>query len=71
MGVLARHDGRLLAADESPVVLEGASDRDKVVLLSFRDEAAFRAWAGSPEYEEIAKDRRAGATAVVLLVKGL
>jgi hypothetical protein len=28
-------------------------------------------WAESPEYQEIAKDRRAGADTVVLLVKGL
>jgi Domain of unknown function (DUF1330) len=35
------------------------------------DEAAFREWAESPEYLEIAKDRKAGSTATVLLVKGL
>jgi uncharacterized protein (DUF1330 family) len=39
----------LLSADESPAVLEGAWDRDKLVLMSFPDEAAFQAWAGSPE----------------------
>ena len=35
-----------------------------------RDEAAYRAWADSPEYLEISKDRKAGAQAVVLLAKG-
>jgi uncharacterized protein (DUF1330 family) len=39
--------------------------------MSFPDEAAFRAWASSPEYQEIAKDRQAGAEAVVLLVNGI
>ncbi len=71
MEVFRRHPGTLLAADESPQVVEGQWDREKVVLMSFPDEAAFRAFVHSPEYEDIAKDRRAGADTVVLLVKGL
>jgi len=70
MPVLERYDGRLLAADEHPRVLEGTWEREKVVLLAFRDEPTFRAWAESAEYEEIARDRKAGASAVVLLVRG-
>ncbi|CAM4444174.1 hypothetical protein MB901379_01549 [Mycobacterium basiliense] len=69
--VFRRHSGTLLAADEAPQVVEGQSDSEKVVLMSFPDEAAFRAWAQSPEYQEISKDRHAGADTVVLLVKGL
>jgi uncharacterized protein (DUF1330 family) len=46
-------------------------DRDKVVLMSFPDEAAFRLWSESPDYQEISKDRRAGADTVVLLVRGM
>lgn len=71
MEVFVRHNGRLLAADERPTVIEGAWDCEKVVLLSFPDEAAYRAWAESPEYLEIAKDRKAGAKAVVILAKGI
>ena len=71
MGVMQRYRGRLLAADEHPAVLEGAWDRDKVVLLSFPDESAFREWSESPEYQEISRDRKAGARAVVLLVRGI
>jgi uncharacterized protein (DUF1330 family) len=62
--------GRLLSADDNPAILEGAWDRDRLVLMSFPDEAAFHAWADSPEYLEIADDRKAGAQAVVLLAKG-
>jgi uncharacterized protein (DUF1330 family) len=62
--------GRLLSADEDPRVLEGEWDCDKLVLMSFPDEAAFEAWANSPAYLDIAKDRKAGADAVVLLAKG-
>ncbi|OBI83930.1 DUF1330 domain-containing protein [Mycobacterium sp. E740] len=71
MDVFARYSGTLLAADESPQILEGQSDREKVVLMSFPDETSFRAWADSPEYQEISVDRHAGADSVVLLIEGL
>jgi uncharacterized protein (DUF1330 family) len=71
MEVFRRFRGRLLAADESPMVLEGQWSMNKVVLMSFPDESAFREWAESPAYQEIAKDREAGADAVVLLVQGI
>ena len=68
--VFRNFGGRLLSADEHPEVLEGSWDRDKLVLMSFPDEAAFQAWASSPEYLEISRDRKAGAEAIVLLAKG-
>jgi uncharacterized protein (DUF1330 family) len=71
MEVFRRHPGTVLAADESPEVIEGEWDRETLVLMSFPDEAAFRGWAQSPDYQEISKDRLAGADTLVLLVKGL
>ena len=71
MDVLRKYRGRLLAADESPRVVEGTWEREKVVLLAFTDEAAYRTFAESVDYLEIAKDRKAGADAVVLLVRGI
>jgi uncharacterized protein (DUF1330 family) len=68
--VFRKFKGRLLSADENPAVLEGSWNRDKLVLMSFPDETAFRAWADSPEYLEISKDRKAGADGIVLLAKG-
>ena len=70
MDVFGRFQGRVLAADESPVVVEGAWDRQKIVMMSFPDAAAFHAWAQSPAYREISKDREAGSNGVVLPVKG-
>lgn len=70
MEVFKNYKGRVLVADESPVILEGAWDGDKVIVVSFLNEALFRDWAESPEYLEIAKDRKAGAKSVILLVKG-
>lgn len=71
MEVFRQHSGRLLAADEQPQTIEGHWPHQKLVLMSFPDAAAFHAWADSAEYQRIAQDRKAGAQAVVLLVKGL
>ncbi len=71
MEVFTRFSGRLLAADEDPSVIEGDWDREKVVIMAFPDEAAFRAWSDSAEYRNISRDRLAGADAVVLLVHGI
>ena len=68
--VFKKFQGRLLSADEEPAVLEGVWDRDKLVLMSFPEETAFRAWSDSPEYLEISRDRKAGADGIVLLAKG-
>ena len=46
-GVFKNFSGRLLSADEAPTVVEGVWDRDKLVLMSFPDEAAFHASAFS------------------------
>jgi uncharacterized protein (DUF1330 family) len=71
MEVFRRFDGRLLAADEAPEVTEGSWSGDKIVLMSFPDKAAYKAFAGSPEYLEISKDRWAGAVTTALLVRGI
>lgn len=70
-GVFQQFAGRVLAADESPTVEEGDWSGDKVVLLSFPDESAYRAWRDSPEYQAISLDRRAGADGVVLMLAGV
>jgi uncharacterized protein (DUF1330 family) len=71
MDVFQRYSGTLLAADEAPRVIEGEWNRDKVVLMSFPDEASFREWAESPEYQRISEDRRTGADTVVVLVQAI
>ena len=68
--VFRKFRGRLLSADEHPAVIEGEWNRDKLVLMSFPDVAAFRAWADSPDYLEISRDRKAGAEGIMLLAKG-
>lgn len=62
--------GQVLAADANPQVVEGKWNYGKVILLAFPDETAFWDFWNSPEYQEIAKDRKAASTAVILLAKG-
>ncbi len=69
--VFAKFNAKVLAADESPRVLEDDWLLDKVVILAFPDEAGAMRFSASPEYGEIAEDRKAGADAVVLMVKGV
>ena len=71
MDVFTKYKGSLLAADPSPVVFEGPWDGNRIVVLSFPDEASFRDWAESPEYQEIAKDRKAAARSVIVMVHGM
>ena len=68
--VFRKFKGKLLVADENPVVTEGNWERDKFVIMEFPDDAAALEFQTSPEYLEIAEDRKAGADAVVLTVRG-
>lgn len=67
---LEPYGGRLLAAEEAPVVLEGSWDLDKLVLIAFPDAAMARAWMQSEDYQSISKDREAATEATVLMFWG-
>ncbi len=71
MPVFEKFNGTVLVADDEPKVLEGEWDANRVVVLSFPDKKSFFAWAGSPDYQEIAKDRIAATQSTVLLAEGL
>ena len=70
-GVFVNFEGKLLVADERPIVLEGNWQRDKVVIMEFPDENRARQFLESPEYQAIAVDRKAGADGLVLMLRGL
>lgn len=68
--VFARFSGRYLAVDEAPVPLEGQPESGRMVIIEFPDEAAFRHWYDSPEYQAILRHRLRGATCTSSLVRG-
>lgn len=67
---LPPYDGRLLAVDHAPEVIEGDWPYRKVVVIAFPDRDRARAWAHGPEYAAIIADRRAASDAVGLVVQG-
>ncbi|MEE1656927.1 DUF1330 domain-containing protein [Microvirga sp. CF3062] len=67
--VFGRFRGTIVIADEHPRLLEGHWERDKVVVLSFPSEEDALAFQNSDEYRLIARDRKAGAEATILLVR--
>jgi|JI8StandDraft_2_1071088.scaffolds.fasta_scaffold256254_2 uncharacterized protein (DUF1330 family) len=69
MGVFQKFEGKLLSVDEAPVVMEGAFDFTRSVLIEFPSKAAAMAWATSPEYRAIAKHRIDGSTGEVIMVQ--
>lgn len=69
--VFAKSRGRLLAADETPKVLEGEWRHEKLVLLEFPDEPSARGFIQSPAYRAIALDRKKGADTLAVLARGL
>lgn len=71
MPVFEKFNGAVLAADDHPEILQGQSDTNRVVLLSFPDKKSFFAWSGSPEYQEIVADRVASSSGLILLVEGI
>lgn len=48
LAVFNRYQGRLFAADESPALVGGKWNHQKVVLMSIPDKPSFRLWATSP-----------------------
>lgn len=69
--MFARFDAKVLAADEAPVVLEGAWPCDKIVVIAFPTEAEARRFQTDPGYAAISSDRNAGADTIALMVQGL
>jgi uncharacterized protein (DUF1330 family) len=56
-GVFQKFNGKYLAVDANPEVLEGTWNYSRVVLIEFPDRDALKAWYHSSEYQEIVKHR--------------
>lgn len=69
--VFRQFRGKVLVADEAPKVFDGAFAHNKVVVMEFPDAAEAERFLNSPAYQEISKDRIAGAETLAVIVKGL
>ena len=68
---LAGHDCKLLVFTRNAQAIEGEAPGERLVMLEFPDEAAFRAWYDSPAYQEVLPKRLAGTSGFAVLVDGL
>ncbi len=64
------HQGRVVAYDEEPEVVEGSIDHPRTVILEFPSMTAFYAWYNSPEYQEILPLRLKSTPGTLIVVKG-
>ena len=62
--------GKVIAAG-APQVIEGAWHGDRVVVIEFADEAAFRAWYDSPAYREALTIRLGATDSRAAIVSGI
>ena len=68
MGVFRKFDGEILAAVDAPAPVEGEWPYDRTILLRFPSRAEAERWAGSAEYQEIARHRRNGTRSHVVFL---
>jgi len=64
------HQGRTIAFDENPEVVEGKIENPRTVIVEFPSMTAFRAWYHSPEYQEILPLRLKSTPGTLVVAKG-
>ena len=69
--VFEKFDGKMLSVDEDPMVLAGAWDDTRSVIIEFPSKESALAWLTSDDYQAIARHRNAGSTANSVVVEGL
>ena len=64
------HQGRTIAFDDEPVVVEGKMEHPRTVIVEFPSMTAFRAWYDSPEYQGILPLRLKATQGTLIVAKG-
>jgi uncharacterized protein (DUF1330 family) len=68
--IFARYRGTYLAVDDNSLVLEGAWDSERAVLIRFGSREDFEDWYHSEDYQEILKHRLTASRNNTILIKG-
>lgn len=68
--IFSRYKGIVMAADETPEVLEGEWPYSRTVLIRFPNAEEAKRWYNSPEYRELVKHRHRSSDANIVLVEG-
>lgn len=69
--IFAKYNGKYLAVDNNPLVLEGKWDYSRAVIIRFDSKEDFTTWYNSDEYQNILKHRLKAADCDTILVKSL
>ena len=64
------HQGRTLAFDAEPEVVEGNVEHPRTVIVEFQSMAAFHSWYDSPEYQQILPLRLKATRGTLIVAKG-
>ena len=66
--IFKRYNGKVIAVDDKPSVLEGEWSYSRIVMIRFPSETEAKRWYESPEYQELAQYRQRASTADALFV---
>ena len=69
--IFSQYKGEYLAIDESPLLLEGAWNYTKSVLVKFNSKQDFKDWYYSADYQSILKHRLRAAKCDTILIEGV
>ncbi len=68
--VFSKYNGKYLALDDNPQLLEGDWNYTRSVIISFKNKSDFDSWYNSEDYQEILKYRLNSAKCDTVLIKG-
>jgi len=67
--VFSKYNGKYLALDDNPQLLEGEWNYTRSVIISFENKTDFNLWYNSDDYQEILKYRLNSAKCDTVLIK--
>ena len=71
MEIFSRYQGRILAVDEAPEVVEGDWPYTRTVLVEFPSREEAHAWFGSDDYQALAAYRHEAAQSDIAFIQGI
>ncbi|MBT8378984.1 MAG: DUF1330 domain-containing protein [Ignavibacteria bacterium] len=68
--VFFKYNGKYLAVDDNPKIIEGKWNYSRVVVIEFKTEQDFNKWYESNDYQEILRYRINASYSDTVLIKG-
>jgi uncharacterized protein (DUF1330 family) len=68
--IFSKYNGKYLAVDDKPQILEGKWNYTRTVLIEFKSKEDFEMWYNSDDYQRILKYRLKASECDTILVSG-